>query len=78
MELHKKWLLDFNAGETLSVSFDFNLGGSDMKMDGSVFGEKPYFKILEDCLFCIKWIGALALPLLLNLPLRKLETLLVL
>ena len=38
----KKWLVDFNAGETQLVSFDeFNKNGSiDVKMDGSVLEEK--------------------------------------
>ena len=44
----KKWLVDFNAGKTQLVSFDwFNNNGSiDVKMDGSVLEEKSSFKML--------------------------------
>ena len=45
----KKWLADFNAGETQLVSFDQsnNNGSIDAKMDGSVLEEKSSFKILR-------------------------------
>ena len=45
----KKWLVDFNAGKTQLVSFDRsnNTGSIDVKMDGSVLGEKPSFRMLE-------------------------------
>ena len=38
----KKWLVDFNAGNTQLVSFDQsnNTGSIDVKMDGSVLEEK--------------------------------------
>ena len=38
----KKWLVDFNAGKTQLVSFDWsnNNGSIDMKMGGSVLEEK--------------------------------------
>ena len=44
----KKWLVDFNAGETQLVSFDrFNNNGSiDVKMDGSALEEKSSLKML--------------------------------
>ena len=44
----KKWLVDFNAGKTQLVSFDWsnNNGSIDVKMDGSVFEEKSSFKML--------------------------------
>ena len=44
----KKWLIDFNAGETLLVSLvGFNNNNSiDVKMDGSVLEEKSSFKML--------------------------------
>ena len=44
----KKWLVDFNAGKTQLVSFDWsNSNGSiDVKMDGSVLEEKSSFKML--------------------------------
>ena len=37
----KKWLVDFNAGKTQLVSFDWsnNNGSIDVKMDGSVVEE---------------------------------------
>ena len=42
MDWGKKWLVDFNAGRTQLVSFDQsnNIDSIDMKMDGSVLGEK--------------------------------------
>ena len=38
----RKWLVDFNAGKTQLVSFDWskNIGTIDVKMDGSVLEEK--------------------------------------
>ena len=44
----KKWLVDFSAGKTQLVSFDWsNSNGSiDVKMDGSVREEKSCFKML--------------------------------
>ena len=44
----KKWLVDFNAGKTQLVSFDWsnNYGSIDVKMDGSVLEEKSSFKML--------------------------------
>ena len=44
----KKWLVDFNAGKTQLVSFDWsnNNGSIDVKMDGSVLDEKSSFKML--------------------------------
>ena len=45
----KKWLVDFNAGKTQLVSFDWsnNNGSIDVKMDGSVHEEKSSLKMLE-------------------------------
>ena len=45
----KKWLVDFNAGKTQLVSFDWsnNNGSLDVKMDGSVLEEKSSFKMLR-------------------------------
>ena len=42
MDWGKKWLVDFNAGETQLVLFDRsnNNGYIDVKMDGSVLKEK--------------------------------------
>ena len=41
-------LVDFNAGKTQLVSFDWsnNTGAIDVKMDGSVLEEKSSFKML--------------------------------
>ena len=41
----KKWLVDFNAGKTQLVSFDWsnNTGAIDVKMDGSILEEKIIF-----------------------------------
>ena len=44
----KKWLVDFNAGKTQLVSFDWsnNNGSIDVKMGGSILQEKSSFKML--------------------------------
>ena len=44
----RKWLVDFNAGKTQLVLFDWskNAGAIDMKMDWSVLEEKSSFKML--------------------------------
>ena len=57
----RKWLVEFNAGKTQKVSFDWsnNTDAIDLKMDG--------------CASPLNWIGALTLSLLLKLPPRKLE-----
>ena len=43
-----KWLVDFNAGKTLLVSFDQsnNTGSIDVNMDWPVLEEKSSFKML--------------------------------
>ena len=47
MGVCRKWLIDFNAGETKIGSFyRSNIGSIDMKMNGSVFEEKLSFKML--------------------------------
>ena len=48
MDWGRKWLVDFNAGKTQLVSFDWskNTGAIDVKMDGSVLEEKTLFKML--------------------------------
>ena len=48
MDWGKKWLVDFNSGKTLLVSFDWsnNNGSIDVKMDGFVLEEKSSFKML--------------------------------
>ena len=44
----RKWLVDFNAGKTQLVSFDWskNTGAIDVKMDGSVLEEKTSLQML--------------------------------
>ena len=44
----RKWLVDFNAGKTQLVSFDWsnNTGAIDVKMDGTILEEKPSLKML--------------------------------
>ena len=44
----RKWLVDFNAGKTQLVLFDWsnNTGTIDVKMDESVLEEKSSFKML--------------------------------
>ena len=48
LDVGKKWLVDFNVGKTQLVSFDWsNKNGSiDVKMGGSILGEKSLFKML--------------------------------
>ena len=48
MDRGKKWLVDFNAGNTQLVLFDRsnNNGSIDVKMDGYVLEEKSSFKLL--------------------------------
>ena len=55
----KKWLVDFSAGKTQLVSFDWsnNNGSTDGKMDGCVFEEKSSFKM--GLTFSSNWIGVL-------------------
>ena len=49
MHWDRKWLVDFNAGKTQLVSFDWpnNTSAIDVKMDGPVLKEKSSFKILK-------------------------------
>ena len=44
----RKWLVDFNAGKTQQVLFDWSnkSGATDVKIDGSALKEKSYFKML--------------------------------
>ena len=48
MDWGKKWLVDFNAGKTQLVLFDWsnNTGAIFVKMDWSVWKEKSSFKML--------------------------------
>ena len=49
-EIDRWWLVDFNAGKTQLVSFDWsnNTGAIYAKMEGSALEEKPSFKILGE------------------------------
>ena len=49
MDWGRKWLVDFNAGQTQLVSFDQSnkTGAIDVKIDESVLEEKSSFKMLE-------------------------------
>ena len=49
MDWGRKWLVDFNAGKTQLLSFDWssNTGAINVKMDGSVLEENSSFKMLE-------------------------------
>ena len=64
MGRNRKWLVDFSAGKTRLVLFDQsnNTGDIDVKMGGSILGEKSPFKVLglESLLNCI---GTLILSL---------------
>ena len=48
MDWGKKWLFDFNAGETQLVLFDQsnNNGSTDVKIDWFLLEEKSSFKLL--------------------------------
>ena len=48
MDWGGKWLVDFNAGKTQLVLLNCsnNTGVIDVKMDGSVFDEISFFKML--------------------------------
>ena len=70
----RNWLVDFNAGKTQLVSFDLskNTGAIDVNMDRFVPVENHLLKCW-DWLSLLNWTRTLALPILLNLPPRKLE-----
>ena len=70
----KKWLVDFNAGKTLLVSFvrSNNTGCIDVKMVGSVLEEKSSFKMLG-LTFSSKLDWGSFIISIAKLPPRKLE-----
>ena len=70
----KKWLVDFNAGKTLLVSFvrSNNTGCIDVKMVGSVLEEKSSFKMLG-LTFSSKLDRGSFIISIAKLPPRKLE-----
>ena len=49
MEWGRNWLVNFNAGKTQLISFDWpkNIRAIDVKMDGYVLMEKSTIKMLE-------------------------------
>ena len=71
----RKWLVDFNAGKTQLVLFDWSnsTGTTDVKMDESVLEERSW-----GWPSLLNWIGALTWSLLLKLLSRKLEPWLIL
>ena len=60
MDWERKWLLDFNAGKTQLVLFDWsnNTGVINVKMDESILEEKSSVKMLG----LTFWIGVDTLP----------------
>ena len=75
MDWGRKWLVDFNAGKTQLVSFDQsnNTGAIDVKMDGSVLGEKSSLKMLGLALSSKFDWGSYIISILLKLLPRKVE-----
>ena len=70
----RKRLVDFNAGKTELVLFDWSnyTAAIDVKML-CLFLRKNHFLRCWGCLSVLDWIGDLILSLLLKLSLRKLE-----
>ena len=70
----KKWLVDFNAGKTQLVSFEWsnNNRSIDVKMDGSVLEEKSSFKMLG-VTFASKLDWGSYIISIAKMPPRKLE-----
>ena len=60
MDWERKWLLDFNAGKTQLVLFEWsnNTGAINVKMDESILEEKSSVKMLG----LTFWIGVDTLP----------------
>ena len=62
----RKWLVDFNTGKFQLLSFHWSnsTGAIDVKMDGSVLGEKSFFKMLgltlSSKLDCCSYITSIA------------------
>ena len=74
MDWGRNWLVDFKAGKTQLVSFDWsnNTRAIDVKMDGSVLEEKSSFKMLGLTFFSkLDWGSYIIL--FLKLPPRILE-----
>ena len=55
MDWSRKWLVDFNAGKTHLILFDWssNTGAIDVKMGGSALEKKSTFK-MQGLTFCSK------------------------
>ena len=51
MDWGRKWLVDFNAGKTQLVLFDWskNTGAINVKMDGSALKEKTFLRLTFSC-----------------------------
>ena len=74
LNLIMELVVDFDAGKTQLVSFDWsnNIGAIDVKMGGSVLEQKSSFKMLG-LYFSSKLVGALTGSILLTLLSRKVE-----
>ena len=58
MESGRKWIVDFNAGRTQLISFDWsnNIGAINVKMDWSVFCQKSSYHLISSKLsFKLNW-----------------------
>ena len=75
MDWGKKWPVDFNAGKTQLILFDWsnNNGSVDKKMDRPVLEEKSSFKMVG-LTFSSKldW-GSYIMSISIKLPQRKVE-----
>ena len=60
MDWGSKWLVDFNAGKTQLVLFDWssNTGAIDVKMDGSSLEEKSSIKKIGVLICSMKFLSA--------------------
>ena len=74
MDWGKKLVVDFSAGRTQLVSFDWSnsTGFIEVKMNVSVLDENHLLRCFGRPSL-LNWIGALTLSLLLKLPPRKLK-----
>ena len=71
----KKWLVDFNAGKTQLVLFDWssNTGSIDLKMYGSIYEKKSLFRMLGLTLSSILDQGSCIIFIAKTASLRNLE-----
>ena len=78
VDWRRKWLVDFNAGKTQLVLSDQskNTGAIDVKVDGPVFEEKTFFKMLG-LTFCSKLDCGFYIVSIANTASRKIGTLIL-